>query len=301
MIVSRLSQITMTRGYSPELVLWLGRRKMNHIMPELPEVETIRRGIEPLVVNRRVTSVLVRQPKLRWLVSPELGQALTGQMIQAVNRRGKYLLFTTGNGRMMIHLGMSGSLRILSSMTAAGKHDHVDIELDNGQMLRYRDPRRFGSIFWLEAGEGHDLIDKLGPEPLENEFDVEYLMTRSRGRKVPVKLFLMNSQIVVGIGNIYANEALFMAGIRPDRLAGSISKKRYSQLITAVKNVLSDAIIAGGTTLRDFVREDGSAGYFKQSLNVYGRGGLPCPICQRALREIRMGQRTTVFCTRCQR
>ena len=269
-------------------------------MPELPEVETTRRGIEPHVINRRVKSVLVRQPKLRWPVSPELGQVVTGQVINSVSRRGKYLLLETRIGRIMIHLGMSGSLRIVPLNTEAGKHDHVDFVFET-DILRFRDPRRFGSIFWLPGTDGHELINDLGPEPLEDEFDVDYLWAVSRGKRVAVKLFMMNSRVVVGVGNIYANEALYLAGIRPDRPAGTISKARYRKLVLAVKHILTEAITSGGTTLRDFVKEDGSPGYFQQKLSVYGRGGLPCKHCQRQLREIRLGQRTTVFCTRCQR
>ncbi len=270
-------------------------------MPELPEVETTRCGIEPHVVNLPVKSVLVRQPKLRWPISAELGQALTGQVITGVTRRGKYLLLETGAGRVMIHLGMSGSLRILDPGDEVGKHDHVDIVFENDRLLRYRDPRRFGSILWLEGDSGHELIDHLGPEPLESDFCADYLFQLSRGRKVAIKLFIMNSQVVVGVGNIYANEALFAAGIRPDRSIGSISKKRYTKLVSAIKCVLNEAIESGGTTLQDFVREDGSPGYFQQVLRVYGRGTQPCKICSRKLKEVRLGQRTTVFCTRCQR
>jgi len=270
-------------------------------MPELPEVETTRRGIEPHVVNLRIKSVLVRQPSLRWPVSPELGQALSGRKLVAVKRRGKYLLFETDTGRMMVHLGMSGSLRILSALVPPEKHDHVDLIFENGQLMRYRDPRRFGSIFWLEGTAGHNLIDQLGPEPLQDEFSASYLRSRSIGRTLSVKAFIMDSRIVVGVGNIYANEALFRAGIRPDRKAGSISGPRYLRLVAVIKIILEQAIEAGGTTLKDFVREDGSAGYFKQSLAVYGRGGQPCLNCQRTLKEIRLGQRTTVYCSRCQR
>lgn len=278
-------------------------------MPELPEVETTRRGIEPHVKGRRVTGVLVRERSLRWPISDTLGQALTGQCIEGVDRRAKYLLFRTGAGSMMMHLGMSGSLRVLSQQVPPGTHDHVDLHLDNGQMLRYTDPRRFGSIFWLAADDqdrrphvhSHWLLDELGPEPLGDDFSGDYLYRASRGRRVAVKSLLMNSHIVVGVGNIYANEALFGARIRPDREAGKISKARYERLAHAVKAVLCSAIAAGGTTLRDFVREDGSPGYFRQDLKVYGRGGEPCESCGKRLVEIRLGQRTTVFCRYCQR
>jgi len=274
-------------------------------MPELPEVETTRRGIEPFVKGRRVTQVLVRESSLRWPVTDSLAQSLTGQRIERIDRRAKYLLFRTGAGSMMMHLGMSGSLRILDPAIPPRAHDHVDMVLDSGRMLRYTDPRRFGSIFWIDpdsaATDSHWLLNELGPEPLGEAFSGAYLFDVSRARKVAVKTMLMNSHLVVGVGNIYANEALFAAGIRPDRLAGTISRARYDRLAEAVKRVLAKAIEAGGTTLRDFVREDGSPGYFRHELEVYGRGGEPCVTCGRPLREIRLAQRTTVFCARCQR
>lgn len=270
-------------------------------MPELPEVETTRLGIAPHLLNRTVSGVRVRQPALRWPVSETLSQSLTGQTIMGVRRRAKYLFLDTARGQVMIHLGMSGSLRVLPSPTPPEKHDHVDILLDNGALLRYRDPRRFGSIFWIDEGGDHPLIDGLGPEPLDDAFGGAYLHQVSRGRRVPVKSMLMNSRVVSGIGNIYANEALFSSGIRPDRAAGRISRQRYDKLASAIKDVLRAAIAAGGTTLRDFVNENGSPGYFRQALGVYGRGGEACPLCRGSLREVRIGQRSTVFCPRCQR
>lgn len=270
-------------------------------MPELPEVETTRRGIEPHILHKKIKQVLVRQPSLRWPVSDNLAQALTGNTFTKVDRRGKYLLFLTAAGRMMVHLGMSGSLRIVGPTSEIKKHDHIDIAFTDGVVLRYHDPRRFGSVFWLPDVQSHVLLNELGPEPLEDNFDGKYLYQKSRGRKVPVKSFVMNSQVVVGVGNIYANEALFAAGIRPDRLASRVSRVRYERLADEIRTVLSQAIASGGTTLRDFVREDGSPGYFKQSLAVYGRGALPCNRCARPLSEIRLGQRTTVFCKYCQR
>ena len=269
-------------------------------MPELPEVETTRRGIEPHLVGETVAQVIIRQPKLRWEISPELAQMLSGQLITGVERRAKYLLINTDSGQVMIHLGMSGSLRIIDADLAPELHDHVDLVLRNGRMLRYHDPRRFGSIFWLDEFYKHSLLENLGPEPLSDAFDAEYLYAASRSRKAPIKSFLMDGRIVVGVGNIYANEALYLAGIRPDIAAGKPSRARYVKLVSAVQKVLAEAIEAGGTSLKDFVREDGSPGYFKQSLNVYGRGGEPCLKCERALKEVRIGQRTTVFCTRCQ-
>ncbi|MCB1691297.1 MAG: bifunctional DNA-formamidopyrimidine glycosylase/DNA-(apurinic or apyrimidinic site) lyase [Pseudomonadales bacterium] len=269
-------------------------------MPELPEVETTRRGIAPHLTGRTIRQVLVREPRLRWPVSPLLGQAVTGRAVRGVARRAKYLMIGFDNGMVMIHLGMSGSLRVLPGDTEPGKHDHLDFHLDSGRLLRYRDPRRFGSVFWVPEGDAHPLLQSLGPEPLSPDFDGDYLFAQSRGKKAPVKSFIMDSHLVVGVGNIYANEALFAAGIRPTRLAGTISRARYERLAGAIKTVLSRAIEAGGTTLRDFVREDGSPGYFRMDLKAYGRGGEPCIECGRRLAEIRLGQRTTVFCTRCQ-
>ena len=226
---------------------------------------------------------------------------LTGQVITSLDRRGKYLLFCTSSGRMMVHLGMSGSLRIARQSQPVKKHDHVDIVFSRETILRYHDPRRFGSIFWLPGQQGHKLIDDLGPEPFSDEFNADYLYEQSRKRKVAVKLFLMNSKVVVGVGNIYANEALFAAGIRPDRLAHRISRKGYDRLVMEVRSLLERAIRSGGTSLRDFVREDGSPGYFRQRLNVYGRGGEVCTHCGHELKEIRQGNRSSVFCRTCQR
>ncbi|MBO6655985.1 MAG: bifunctional DNA-formamidopyrimidine glycosylase/DNA-(apurinic or apyrimidinic site) lyase [Pseudomonadales bacterium] len=270
-------------------------------MPELPEVETTRRGIEPHVVGKSVKNVLVRQASLRWPVSPELGQVLTGQMFSGIDRRAKYLLFKTPVGKMMVHLGMSGSLRIASPDHVLKKHDHIDLVFSDDTILRYHDPRRFGSVFWLPGESSHELLDHLGPEPLSSEFNARYLYDVSRKRKVSVKLFIMNSKVVVGVGNIYANEALHSAGIRPDRLASRISLPRYEKLVEEIKAVLMRSIKSGGTTLRDFVREDGSPGYFKQKLNVYGRGNEACRQCGKDLKEIRQGNRSTVFCPACQK
>lgn len=271
-------------------------------MPELPEVETTRRGIAPHVLDRRVTRVAVRQPQLRWPVSPELGSALTGEAFSGVARRGKYLLLRSTHGTLLIHLGMSGSLRILPIDAPAGKHDHVDIEFENNTLLRFTDPRRFGSFVWVAGNQvRHKLLNTLGPEPLGEEFDGDYLYRRSRGRKIPVKAFVMDSKVVVGVGNIYANEALFASGISPVRAAGRISRRRYQQLAREIKAVLESAIAAGGTTLRDFTNSQGNPGYFKQSLNVYGRAGLPCRQCGGELREVRLGGRSTVYCLQCQK
>lgn len=270
-------------------------------MPELPEVETTRRGVAPHVINRRVTRVVIREPRLRWPVPPDLPERLAGQVVLAVERRAKYLLFHTATGSLLVHLGMSGSLRLVSPDQAPAKHDHFDINLTEGKTLRYNDPRRFGCCLWLEPDELHPLLVNLGPEPLAEAFDGRYLYRRARGRKGAVKSFLMDQKIVVGVGNIYANEALFFAGIRPDRAAGRISLARYEALAEKVKYVLTSAISQGGTTLRDFVGGDGKPGYFAQQLYAYGREGLPCKVCEGPLRELRISQRSTVYCVTCQR
>lgn len=271
-------------------------------MPELPEVETTRRGIAPYVVGRRVEAVVVREPRLRWPVSPELPAALSGQIVRRLDRRSKYLLFRTDAGTLMVHLGMSGSLRVLLEPRPPGRHEHVDILFDGGAMLRYQDPRRFGSMHWI-AGDPvrHPLLARLGPEPLSGDFDGDYLYRRSRGRTSSVKTFLMDAKVVVGVGNIYANEALHRAGILPSREAGKISLDRYRRLADAVKEVLQSAIAAGGTTLRDFVGGEGKPGYFSQQLHVYGRAGEPCLACGDFVRVSRLGQRATYYCANCQR
>ncbi|MDP4789476.1 MAG: bifunctional DNA-formamidopyrimidine glycosylase/DNA-(apurinic or apyrimidinic site) lyase [Haliea sp.] len=270
-------------------------------MPELPEVETTRRGVAPWSVGQRVLSVEVREPRLRWPIPADLPQQLCGQQITAVERRAKYLLFRMASGSLLVHLGMSGSLRVIRDDSPLLRHDHVQIQLSSGDRLRYNDPRRFGCMLWLGSGESHSLLEGLGPEPLSDVFSGELLYVRSRGRRGPVKPFLMDGKVVVGVGNIYANEALFMAGIRPDRPAGKISLARYARLVEAVKQVLTSAINQGGTTLRDFVGGDGKPGYFAQQLTVYGRAGAPCTGCGRPLREVRLGQRSTVYCVACQR
>lgn len=269
-------------------------------MPELPEVETTRRGIEPHVVGRRITGVIVRERRLRWPVEAGLEKALIGAYFLGARRRAKYLLLDCETGTLMVHLGMSGSLRVLTRDEPPMFHDHIDIILDSGNSLRYNDPRRFGSFHWLQS-DNHPLLNHLGPEPLLDDFDAQWLYDKSRGRRASVKQFLMDGKIVVGVGNIYANEALFLAGIRPDRAAGRIALIRYKALVDAVKQILNAAIQQGGTTLRDFVGGDGKPGYFAQRLNVYGRGGQPCRWCKSALKEIRQNNRATVFCSGCQR
>lgn len=270
-------------------------------MPELPEVETTRAGIAPHLEGRSVSRVLVRQPRLRWPVPPDLDATLKRRKLLATERRAKYLLLHFAHGTLIIHLGMSGSLRVLPADTPPDKHDHVDIVFGD-RCLRLRDPRRFGAVLWHEGDIGnHALIAHLGPEPLSDAFDATHLANAARGRKVAIKQLIMDGKVVVGVGNIYANEALFMAGIHPERPAGRISPARLARLVDAIKQVLAAAIAQGGTTLRDFQREDGKPGYFAQELQVYGRAGLPCPACGRALKEIRLGQRSTVFCGHCQR
>jgi formamidopyrimidine-DNA glycosylase len=270
-------------------------------VPELPEVETTRLGILPHAGGEIVEEVIVRDRRLRWPVPEELSVMLPGARIEEIQRRGKYLLFRTDAGTLITHLGMSGSLRVVTAADAPAKHDHVDIVLGNGKILRYNDPRRFGCMLWtLTDPAQHQLLQHLGPEPLQEEFDHHYLYALSRGRKAAIKTFIMDSRVVVGVGNIYANEALFMAGIRPGKAAGRVSGPRYEALVEAIKTVLAAAIEQGGTTLRDFVGGDGKPGYFSQQLNVYGRGGELCRTCGEELRESRLGQRSTVYCSNCQ-
>lgn len=271
-------------------------------MPELPEVETTRRGIAPHVTGNKVTEVRVRDARLRWPVSPALAHQLPGQVIIGVERRAKYLLLRTARNCLVLHLGMSGSLRIVSSETPAGKHDHFDVVFSNRLCLRLRDPRRFGAAIWITGDpEQHPLLANLGPEPLQAGFDGDYLFRHAGGRRIAIKQFIMDSHIVVGVGNIYASEALFLAGIHPLRAAGRISRTRYEILANAIKQVLHMAIENGGTTLRDFYASDGAPGYFKQQLRVYGREGLPCASCGRSIVLTRQGQRATYYCARCQR
>ena len=272
-------------------------------MPELPEVETTRRGIAPLVEGQRVTGLQLRHGGLRWPVPGiALRRELVGEEITAVQRRAKYLLLRTRAGTAILHLGMSGSLRLVPVNSPAGKHDHVDIELANGYCLRLTDPRRFGALLWTRDDPlQHPLLKDLGPEPLGSEFDGACLFRRAHGRKVAVKAFLMDSHTVAGVGNIYANEALFLAGIHPARAAGRIGLARYQRLATCVRQVLEESLTQGGTTLRDFVNGDGQPGYFSLYLRVYGKGGQACPLCKTTLKEVRQAQRSTVYCPRCQR
>jgi len=270
-------------------------------LPELPEVETTRRGLAPHLVGRTVVALDVRQPRLRWPIPAALTASLPGQRIESIERRAKYLLVHTQAGSAVLHLGMSGSLRVLPATTPIGLHDHVDWRLDSGQVLRYTDPRRFGCQLWQPRCEIHPLLVGLGPEPLSDAFDGDVLWNASRGRKAAVKLFLMDQAIVVGVGNIYASEALFAAGIHPKRAAGAVSRERHARLATEVKRILAYAIRRGGTTLRDFISPDGAPGYFEQELFVYGRGGRPCKVCGTTIKTSVIGQRSTFHCPRCQR
>jgi len=270
-------------------------------MPELPEVETTCRGIAPHITGQRVARVIVRNPQLRWPVPKRLARELSGQIIHGVERRAKYLLLNSDAGTAILHLGMSGSLKVVSTTEPPGKHDHVDIVFDRSA-LRLTDPRRFGSVHWTRRpAMQHPLIRPLGCEPLSKEFNGDYLYLRSRQRRVAIKQFLMNSHLVAGIGNIYASEALYMAGIHPKRAAGKVSLDRYRLLAEVIKEVLNEAIGQGGTTLRDFVNGEGKPGYFRQHLNVYGKAGQACISCRIPIREIRQGQRSSFYCPKCQK
>jgi formamidopyrimidine-DNA glycosylase len=270
-------------------------------VPELPEVETTRRGIERQLLGRQVTRIVLRRADLRWPIPADDLQGLRHTPIAAVRRRAKYLLIDTAAGSALLHLGMSGMLRVLPTEVPAGPHDHVDLCLDDGRTLRFTDPRRFGCLLWQAAGSLHPLLAELGPEPLTASFDGAHLFRLARGRRVAVKPFLMDQRVVVGVGNIYATEALFSAGIDPRRSAGRVSLPRYQALAEAVRQILSHAIERGGTTLRDFLAPDGAPGYFEQELSVYGREGLPCRRCAQPLRALRLGQRASAYCPRCQR
>jgi len=271
-------------------------------MPELPEVETSRRGIEPHLLQQRIDKVVIRNKRLRWPIQDELKTLLTGQTVQAVKRRGKYILIALPPGHLILHLGMSGSLRISTAVSEYKKHDHFILVLSSRKQLRLHDPRRFGAVLW-QSGDAlqHPLLATLGPEPLSDEFNSDYLHSCCKKRKTSIKQHIMNSKIVPGVGNIYANEALFLAGIHPKREAGRISKLRIERLAIAIKQVLQQAIQQGGTTLRDFLREDGQPGYFKQYLSVYNHNGKPCPNCGTQIKQIKLGQRSSFYCPNCQR
>ena len=272
-------------------------------MPELPEVETTRRGLAPHCVGRALVRLKVREPRLRWRVAESLPAQAAGRGIASVGRRGKYLIFALeGDLNLLLHLGMSGHMRVVSARQPVKPHDHVDFCLDDGAILRFNDPRRFGSLHAIEGPtDAHPLLASLGPEPLSAAFTGALLHRVGQGRRAPIKSVIMDSHVVVGVGNIYATEALYRAGIHPARAAGRIARARYDRLVSEIKAVLAEAIEARGTTLRDFSRTDGLPGFFAQTLAAYGRGGEPCRACGRALRSIRLGQRATVYCPRCQR
>ncbi|MDU0113645.1 MAG: formamidopyrimidine-DNA glycosylase [Psychrosphaera sp.] len=268
-------------------------------MPELPEVEVSRLGITPHIENQIITQVVVRNGQLRWPV-PEEVQLLVGQTVMGVSRRAKYLFIDTQAGSAILHLGMSGKLRVVDKDVALVKHDHIDIEFSNGKVLRYNDPRRFGAFLWQQPNTTHALLTKLGPEPLTDEFDSTWLFEKSRGKSTVVKNFIMDNHVVVGVGNIYANESLFKAGIDPRKPAGKISKQKYVALTAHIKQTLAEAIKQGGTTLKDFTQSDGNPGYFAQELLVYGRAGKACLSCDSILKSIKIGQRNSFYCPSCQ-
>jgi len=271
-------------------------------MPELPEVETTMRGVKPHIIEQKITDVIVRHPRLRWPVPPDLKQHLVGQVLHKLSRRNKYLLFHFANGTLILHLGMSGRLRVLAENAPANKHDHVDICFGKHKYLRFTDPRRFGALLWTSEDPAlHPLLADIGPEPLTNAFNGDYLWECARGRKVPVKSFIMDGKIVAGVGNIYATEALFQVRIRPSQPAGKVSRVHYQALAEAIKKVLRQAIEKGGTTLKDYTQSDGKPGYFRIELQAYGHDGEPCPRCKTTLKTMRIGQRSSVYCPHCQR
>ncbi len=270
-------------------------------MPELPEVETIMHGLKPHIEGAIIQDVVVRHHQLRWPIPPALHDHLSQQRVGQLSRRGKYILMPTDAGTLIMHLGMSGSLRMVTSTTRLNRHDHVDIIFSDDKILRYTDPRRFGALLWTTDNPGsHALLKSLGIEPLDADFNACYLMQRAHSRRVPIKSFIMNSNIVVGIGNIYAAEALFLAGIHPVTPAGLLTPIQCQQLVDAIKKILQSAIKQGGTTIKDFVNSEGKPGYFTQQLSVYGRAGLPCVRCQKPLLSFKLGARSTVFCANCQ-
>ncbi len=270
-------------------------------MPELPEVETSRRGIAPWLEGMRVEDVVVRERRLRWPVPVEVDQLLPGEIIHSIRRRAKYLLFDTDAGILLLHLGMSGSVRIIDHREPAAKHDHVDIVIEDGKALRFRDPRRFGSMLWTSDAGKHPLLRDLGPEPLGEAFDGNHLWQAARRRSISIKQFIMNGSVVVGVGNIYASESLFLAGIHPLRRADRVAMPRMQLLASSIRSILQQAIKAGGTTLRDFYGGDGEPGYFRTQLEVYGREGEPCRRCKSPIAAVVLGQRSTFYCKRCQR
>ena len=271
-------------------------------MPELPEVETTRRGIEPHAVGRRIVALTVHEPRLRWRVDAGIPARVAGNRILHAKRRAKYLLLETESGTLMLHLGMSGSLRVMPAATPRLTHDHFDLLLDSGNTLRFNDPRRFGSLHYTAGDPNeHPLLASLAPEPFDEQFNTDYLWKVTRRRRVAIKQLLMNSKLVVGVGNIYANEALFRAKVRPRRQARNLSRAEVARLTRAIRTILTMAIRVGGTTLRDYVGADGNPGYFRQKLFVYERAGQPCRVCRTPIRQLTQGQRSTYYCPTCQK
>lgn len=273
-------------------------------MPELPEVETTRKGITPNIANQCILAVNIYNGNLRWPIDPKLSEILKDDTINSVERRSKYLLVNTFKGTLILHLGMSGSLRVVPNDTPRKKHDHFELILANNKALRLNDPRRFGAVLWHAIGDGailtHSLLKNLAPEPLSDEFNTQYLTEKLANKNTNIKTAIMDNKIVVGVGNIYASESLFMAKIQPEKKANTLTKKQISILVNSIKDVLSKAIKAGGTTLKDFTQPDGQPGYFEQELQVYGKEGLPCPICNTNIRKVIIGQRASFYCPKCQ-
>jgi len=272
-------------------------------MPELPEVETVRRGLEPHVVGRTIERVVVRNRRLRWPIIRGFEKKLAGRLIRAVDRRGKYLLLQLDRGdRVILHLGMTGRISLVEPARPVLKHDHLDLVLSGALVLRFNDPRRFGAALWWPADHAtHMLLKDMGPEPFADAFDAEYLFRLARGRSAPVKNFVMDGRVVVGVGNIYAAESLFRAGIRPTRAAGKVTRAEFGKLVRAIRGVLDDAIAAGGTTFRDFLDSSGEPGYFVQKLDVYDRAGQPCRKCKAPIKRLVIGQRSSYYCPKCQK
>lgn len=270
-------------------------------MPELPEVETTCRGISPHILHQTIKQVIIRTPKLRWPIPKNIAKILPGQQVRAIERRAKYILIKFDIGTLIIHLGMSGRLQTLSSFSAAQKHDHVDFGFNNGTWLRLNDPRRFGAVLWTEQPPlEHKLLVNLGPEPFDTSFTSKYILTKAKNKKIAVKKFIMDAAVVVGVGNIYASEALFASKIDPRKAAQDITLNQYTILVKHIRGILKAAIAKGGTTLKDFLDTDGNPGYFSQKLKVYGRDKQPCLVCDNLIESLQIGQRNTFFCTTCQ-
>lgn len=269
-------------------------------MPELPEVETTTRGLAPHITQQIIAAVNIYRPNLRWPIPSEL-KKLVGQSSGTIERRAKYMLWHFDSGTVVMHLGMSGSMRIVDADSELKKHDHFEVIFNNGKALRFNDPRRFGAVLWQPQGEELSVIKALGPEPLTDDFNGDYLYQKLKTRKGAIKNAIMTNAVVVGVGNIYASESLFLSGIHPKRAANRVSHERCHQLVKNIKRVLAKAIAQGGTTLKDFTQADGSPGYFAQELNVYGRTDEPCLVCQTPIKNITLGQRSSFYCPRCQK